>query len=189
MNRLKAALLSIRLLAVFCLIVFALGIGFGLVSYGLVKDQMVPIIKEAFGGVIVEGSDFKTIMNIFVRNVWASATLMVLGVLIVPTLLILFVNGFIVGIVGDYSLDKGISLVKLLMGILPHGIFEVPAILLSAAVGLKVGLNAIFPKGKSRVMAVAEGVRDATSVYLLVILPLILVAAFIEVLISKRLVS
>ena len=50
--------------------------------------------------------------------------------------LALGVNGATLGLFAGYYVHQGIPLWKYLTGILPHGIFEIPALILSAALGL-----------------------------------------------------
>ncbi|MFR6395338.1 MAG: stage II sporulation protein M [Oscillospiraceae bacterium] len=45
-------------------------------------------------------------------------------------------NGAILGLFAGYYMRQNISLLKYLLGILPHGIFELTALILSAAMGL-----------------------------------------------------
>lgn len=71
---------------------------------------------------------------------------------------------------------------------LPHALFELPAAILSAAFGLRIGAAIMSPPagldvGKGLVMAVA----DYLKVFIFVVVPLLLVAAFLEANITPRL--
>lgn len=175
--------------AAFCLAVLLVGVAAGLISYEVVKEQFEPFVKAVFSGVLVQGSDFQTIVNIFARNTWSSIVLLALGVFILPTILLLFSNGFLVGFVSRLAMERGLGATKILLGIAPHGIFEVPAIILSASLGLRVGAAVIFPRGEGRLRAASLRIREASAFYLLVVLPLIAIAAVVEVLVSKRIVG
>jgi len=95
----------------------------------------------------------------------------------------------VTGLVLRMALDKGLGGGRIFWGIAPHGILEVPAILLSAALGLRTGFRLLFPRGKSRLKAVSEAFREASAFYVLFVFPLIIVAAFVEVLVSKRIIA
>ncbi|MCX6695213.1 MAG: stage II sporulation protein M [Candidatus Altiarchaeota archaeon] len=168
---------------------FAFGIAFGAASYGRVIDKLLPVIEETFRDIMIDGNDLQTVANILVRNVWASTVVMIFGVFIAPTLLILFSNGFIVGIVARLALERGAGLHKIFFGVVPHGIFEIPAILFASSAGMRVGLSAIFPGGKSRINAVSDRIKEAMAAYFTIVLPLLVIAAFVEVFVSKRMIQ
>lgn len=54
-----------------------------------------------------------------------------------PTIVILFINGIWIGAVIASKLIDGTSIFEIGIKILPHGIFEFPALLLAGAMGLK----------------------------------------------------
>jgi len=95
-------------------------------------------------------------------------------------------NGAIVGVVGAI-LDK--PLTYFIAGIVPHGIFEIPAILIAAAIGLKFnskiifGILAAFSKKDEDATTVlrkyiTEGIESWKLIYL--VLLLLTIAAIIE---------
>ena len=188
MSVLKPILWDCRWIALLSLAIMALGILLGFISYDLVKDDMIPVIKQVFGSVVAAKSDLLMIIQVFLTNTWASLALMILGVFILPTLLIMLSNGFVVGVVMTMSLEKGLTAGKLFLGIMPHGVFEIPAIILSASLGIRIAVKTILPAGRRRRIAFAQGVREAAAAYITVVLPLLVVAALVEVLVSKRLV-
>ena len=63
--------------------------------------------------------------------------------------------------------------------LLPHGVIEIPMILLSSAVGLRLG-RSLLDKIKGRGSLGAE-VRRGLTLYVSVVLPLLLLAAVVEV--------
>ncbi len=85
-------------------------------------------------------------LGIFFNNAFASilALLSGLGAGLIP-LLFMLSNGMVIGIVLEMIIQgrrrEGITL--FLVGILPHGIFELPAVLISTAIGLKLGYSVI----------------------------------------------
>ena len=80
---------------------------------------------------------------------------------------------------------EGISILSFtVLGILPHGIFEIPAFIISAAFGLKLGYHLIFPlTGKKRGESLVTIWREYWSVFPL-IMNLLILAAIVEVLVT-----
>ncbi len=76
---------------------------------------------------------------IFLKNLLASATAMLLGVgLGLMPLMVVTSNGFLLGIVG-YGVVQKEGWLYLAAGILPHGIIELPVVLVSIAIGFRLG--------------------------------------------------
>lgn len=63
------------------------------------------------------------------------------------------------------------------LAIVPHGIFELPAFLLSAAIGLRLGREVLKRKGERHLK---KELWNGLRMYLILILPLLLIAALIE---------
>lgn len=90
-------------------------------------------------------------------------------------LLLAFLNGYIIGFVANFSVaSAGIfSLWKLL----PHGIFELPALIISLGLGLKLGMF-IFAKNKKK--RFLYDLKNSLRVFVFVIIPLLIIAGIIE---------
>ena len=94
--------------------------------------------------------------------------------------LTLGVNGATLGLFAGYYVHKGISLWKYLVGILPHGIFEIPALILSAALGLYLCSAVSGALRKKQKGAVSAAANQCGQILLWWVLPLIAAAAVIE---------
>jgi uncharacterized membrane protein SpoIIM required for sporulation len=66
----------------------------------------------------------------------------------------------------------------------PHGVLEIPAFILSFSMYIMIFIT--FLKSGGKMKYVIESYRNFLIVYLLIILPLFLIAAFIESLILSR---
>jgi stage II sporulation protein M len=78
-------------------------------------------------------------MIIFLKNLLASAMAMLLGLgLGLVPLMVVTSNGFLLGIVGYGAVQKA-GMLFLAAGILPHGIIELPVVLVSIAIGFRLG--------------------------------------------------
>ncbi len=141
--------------------------------------------------IVFGGSPLRGIIYLLINNLVASLTVMLLGVIMgIPTLLGLFSNGALLGGVMAALASEGIPVFPfILLGIVPHGIFELPAFFISAAFGLKVGYHLIFPlPGKKRGESLVTIWREYWSVFPL-ILKLLVLAAILEVLVTPQLLS
>lgn len=90
-------------------------------------------------------------------------------------------NAAIVGVLAAYYHHNGLSLAVFFAGILPHGIFEIPALLLSISLGVIVCYNiALFLCCRKKAAPMLELFTNVLRTLLLVIFPLVVIAAVIE---------
>jgi stage II sporulation protein M len=76
----------------------------------------------------------------------------------------------------------------ILAGVVPHGIFEIPALMIGSAVVLYMGVAIVTPQtGKSMGEVILELFADWTKIFLGVVVPLLAVAALIEAYITPGL--
>jgi len=97
-----------------------------------------------------------------------------------PTLAIICFNGAIIGIIMAYLKFNGNSVMEfLLAGVVPHGIFEIPAIILAGALAVTITLG-VYQKLDNRRFPLKSVILDAFKTFLFVCLPLLLIAALVE---------
>ncbi|ANE46821.1 hypothetical protein SY83_11610 [Paenibacillus swuensis] len=88
-----------------------------------------------------EHARFILFVFIFLNNAIKSVIVMFTGLLfgIIPTIF-LFINGLVMGYIFGMAADQGADVGRLfLRGILPHGIIELPVMIVSGAIGLNLG--------------------------------------------------
>ncbi|NOZ59277.1 MAG: stage II sporulation protein M [Euryarchaeota archaeon] len=109
------------------------------------------------------------------RNAGEEALKFYLSLFLIPAG-VLLLNGAVLGfLLGFYLSSPGEYLARLL----PHAIFELPAILLSAGIGIKIG-DALLPELGTRLQAeLLRQARRTLPLYLLVVL-LLCVGAYLE---------
>jgi len=149
-----------------------------------VIDSFLKEFQDMFGP-LKEMTSLELFFTIFFVNTRTSFLIMMLGVFIgFFPFLSLWGNGTVVGLLyGKFIAEGGNSLV-FLMGILPHGVIEIPAILIAASQGFRLGKEIISPpQGKSRSEALRYNIRKGLKLFALII-PLLLIAALIEVYLS-----
>lgn len=138
-------------------------------------NQILELIKE----ILLETENLSSIELIFYiifNNIKSSFFGIIFGFAfgILP-LIIAIANGYILGFVSLLSVNNYgfVSLWKLL----PHGIFELPAIFISLGLGLKLG-TFVFQKNKQK--SFKDYLSNSLRVFLLIVVPLLVVAGIIE---------
>lgn len=187
----KKHLSDIRSYIIFSIIFFLISIVIGYFFARSNPDETAKIIDDFRK--MIEGAGEPSTISLFIfillRNTFASLLAMLLGVVFgIFPLLGLFTNGMMLGIFAFLFSEKITSVIVFLAGILPHGIFELAAFFFSAATGLWLGMAFIkwllFDK---------EWINDkfiqSVKFFAIVILPLLVLAAFIETFITPKILS
>ncbi len=129
---------------------------------------------------------------IFMNNFLSMAQMLLLGFLAgISPLVTLGVNGALVGTLLSFSVREGAPLLPMIaFGLLPHGVFELFAFFLCAAIGLKFGYHCIASPlpGKTRGQSFRFIWKEAISILPLVV-ALLIIAAAIEILVTPRLME
>lgn len=122
---------------------------------------------------------FMIFLFIFLNNAIKGFFVIVLGFLfgIVP-LMFVFLNGQLVGFLLGISQIRELGIGRMIAGIAPHGILEIPAIMLSAGYGIWLGYR--FYRFFWRKDSFRIYFSFALKKYFTLILPLLFVAALIE---------
>lgn len=85
------------------------------------------------------------------------------------------------GVLGIFKLIGFSPLMLFTAGLLPHGMFEIPALMIASAIVLRIGAALVTPQlGKSMGQVILELLADWAKVFLGVVAPLLAVAALIE---------
>jgi len=125
---------------------------------------------------------------IFLKNLLASSMAMLLGLgLGLLPLMVVTSNGFILGIVAYEAVQK-VGWLYLAAGILPHGIIELPVILVSIAIGFRLGYLLALSILREKADLSSE-IRIAFHFLIRWVTPLLLLAAAVETLITPFIMS
>ncbi|AAB90615.1 stage II sporulation protein M [Archaeoglobus fulgidus] len=124
---------------------------------------------------------------IFANNAGKSLIAMLAGFFfgIFPIAFVML-NGYIVGVVISWR-EPDWGLAKVVLAIIPHGILEIPAIIIACAYGVWLGYRfylALF-RGEEFKKYLLRAVR----VYVKLVLPILLIAAFVEAFITPVVVG
>jgi stage II sporulation protein M len=160
--------------------------------YPDLMEQIAAAFADRFGE--EPALDFNLAKDIFLQNLTASAIAWLGGIIlgILPFLMVT-VNGFILGYVILYVANAserfGESIVFLLTGLIPHAIFELPAFLLAAVLGLSLGLDWLGQEARGQRLLTLKRTFLGSVKYFALVVVLLAAAALIEVFISGQLVN
>jgi stage II sporulation protein M len=132
-------------------------------------------------------------LGLFINNTRASLLIALTGFIpiFLPALSILFFNGAIMGVLFAFMSTHGVevSIFSMLMtGIVPHGVFEIPAVVLSGAIAFYLSLG-IFRKLNDRQYSFKTCVLNAGKTFLFVVVPLLIIAAIVEAFITPLIMT
>jgi stage II sporulation protein M len=160
---------------IFILIIFVV---FSFIGYfTILPKEIENLIREKLNEIVAmfEGLGLLgTIWKIFSNNVYVSFASVTFGILFgIFPIITTISNGFILG----YVANKAVSIggVVILWKLLPHGVFELPAVIISLGIGLRLGLTFISNRKKLK----NESLK-ALMAFLLILTPLLIIAAIIE---------
>ena len=151
----------------------------GMLTPSSVREELTKAFQgfaENYRG--LEGG--KLFFTILLHNVVATIFLLISGVIIgiIPTFAI-GANGFVLGVVYRQTAEvMGYS--KAALKVLPHGVFELPALLIAASYGLWLGVMAIRRMRVKESTLLRFHIEHAFRRYFTVVFPLLVVAAGIE---------
>jgi len=148
--------------------------------------EFIQIVRDQVMGQVDAREPVSLAVVIFVNNLQACILLFVGGATVgILTLFIIASNGIIIGgIIELVREERGLLYVA--AAILPHGIFEIPSFIISASLGFILGASLLAEwrgEGDSAATAMAHA-----RTFLLVVVPLVAIAAFIEAFITPQII-
>jgi len=164
---------------VFAVGVFSLLFLIGFMFPIFFRAEIILFMEEL--SMLIEGKGLSGIFSfIFFNNIKASFFVLVLGIGVgVFPLIAAIANGYLLGFVTrEVAITNGLLT---MWRLLPHGIFELPAIIFSMGMGIKIGMDLITVKRRKKEKLKSNYARGLR-VYLFIILPLLLIAGIIEAL-------
>ena len=102
------------------------------------------------------------------------------GIFLLPVINSLFFSGFTVGLIINNLIVLNNGLKNSLLIILPHAIFEIPAIIIAGAAGFKIPYEIVrYLAGKKETILTKEDVKEYLTLALISVI-LIVIAAWVE---------
>jgi len=177
---------SLKPLFILCLLIFV----FSMVSGWYFGKDIAHIITQDLAEMLpdIENSDITSIFSLILfNNLFVNLLWMILGLFAAfPSVYFSSFNGFILGAFA-YTFAVETSTTLVVVGLLPHGIIEIPTMILSSSVGMGLGytvINKLRGKGSIR-----KELNLAVKLYIRRIVPLVILAAIIEVTITPLLIG
>lgn len=150
---------------------------------GMVLEEL----QEMFGSILKLPS-LGQFLFILLNNSITAFLAILLGIIFgIFPFLILFSNGTVLGIVA-YSLKTSFSWSMFFVGTVPHGIIEIPVIILACAIGFRLG-KVFFKQLFKKEGDIKTELNFALDFFLKFLFPLLILAAAIEVFITARLLE
>ncbi|OKY79060.1 MAG: putative membrane protein [Candidatus Methanohalarchaeum thermophilum] len=154
------------------------------ILYGLNQKEWFKEINLPLGE--IAQLNFLDFINITLHNWIVAFRTAFSGIFLgIPPIGSLFYNGYIIGLARLLTED----LRTLLLGILPHGVIELPALAIAGAIGIKIGIDSIKLITKKITL---KKFSSNLKKYLKIItglLPLFILAGFIEIFITPLFMS
>lgn len=177
----KSSLKSLKKVKKYIILSLILFFASAIIGYAfpqLFEKQVLELIKQLIEQ--TEGlSGFELIAFIIANNIKSAFFGLAFGIFfaIVP-LGILLVNGYVLGFVTNKTVAAQSILV--LWRLTPHGIFEIPAILISIGFGIRLGLFLFIYHGKNKKKEFWEWIKEGTRIFIFIVIPLLVIAGIIE---------
>lgn len=157
------------------IILFLVSVAFGFIFPLFFKEQIKTLILSLMDSTKNLGT-FGLVLFIFKNNVLVALFSVVLGILFgIFPIITCIINGYVLGFIARTSVEQAGALV--LLRLLPHGVFELPAVLISLGIGLKIGFL-VFLKNPRKEIPI--NAKMAVKIFLMLLLPLLLIAGIIE---------
>lgn len=177
----------------YCLCVSAVFILSALIMFfciSVAEKQQLTELYNSIGAMldgknVVNSDGTLSFFGILFNNIRAGLLISVMGIAPFLFLPVLFVglNGAVVGMIMAITgvLYNESVIILFVKYILPHGIFEIPALILEGVIGAKICML-ICKKisGKARDESFLKHIKGCVGMYVLYVLPMTLIAAFIE---------
>ena len=147
-----------------------------------VGENLMKLFEKEVAGQIMGKDSTDIFVKLFFNNLEACLLLFLGGASFgILTIFIMSLNGILIGSIMEI-VHKEHSVAFVIAAILPHGIFEIPAFILSGALGVLLAQSLIaewYQGGDT-----AEDAKRFTQLFVVYVLPLVGIAAFVEAFIT-----
>jgi stage II sporulation protein M len=154
----------------------------GTIQNPQIGEDLMKLFEKEVAGQITGKETPEIFVRIFINNLEACVLLLLGGASFgILTLFVLSLNGILIGSVMEI-VHQNHSPVFVAAAILPHGIFEIPAFILSGALGILLA-QALIAEWYHGGDAAREAAGFAR-LFILYVIPLVVIAAFVEAFIT-----
>ncbi|MCK9580170.1 MAG: stage II sporulation protein M [Methanoregula sp.] len=147
-----------------------------------VGDSLMSLFEKEVAGQIDGTNPYDMVIKLFANNLEACLLLFLGGASFgILTIFIMSINGIVIGAIMEI-VSKEHSALFVAAALIPHGIFEIPAFILSGALGILLAQSLIaewYGRGDT-----AGAAQAFARLFLMFVLPLITAAACVEAFIT-----
>ncbi len=183
-------LYSLRSYILFSSLVFAASALFGYAIARNYPAETQTIIEEMKKMFLFEEETTQLGLFLFIleNNITKLFIILPLGIFagLIPFFSVSF-NGFILGAFAEIVSQEA-SWQFFILGIIPHGIIEIPVLILSSAIGMRIGKVAFY-RLFSKKESLQEELAKALKFFVLILIPLLFIAAFIETFVTSEILA
>ena len=173
-NYLKESLIQIIIIAT----IFITSIFLGFFSANLLSQIISPLLRQIINQTI-DLDTTELIFFILQNNLQTSFFGFISGIFLgIFPILTTLINGVVIGYVIERATQLS-SFLEIINTFIPHGIFEIPAVIISLALGLKF-TGFILAKPGHKIKELKRRFYNSINIFLFIILPLLIIAAIIE---------
>lgn len=129
-NEIKSTFADNKFLILFSATAFIISLILGYVYQASLHETFAPVVQEISNN-LEQGVITFSFKDIFINNIVIVFEVFILGIIFCFSIIILLFNGFFLG----YFIGAQDNLFYSLMLIIPHGIFELPSLILATSAG------------------------------------------------------
>jgi uncharacterized membrane protein SpoIIM required for sporulation len=146
-------------------------------------SEIDQLVNHDFADYYSENPAASFALHVWINNSWVAAQCIAFAVLLgIPIPWLVFQNALNVGVIAGFMFDAGKA--GLFLSLLaPHGLLELTAVFLAAAVGMQLGWSVVSPGNRPRGQVLAEQGRAVVSVAVGLV-AVLLVSGLIEALVT-----
>lgn len=148
---------------------------------------------------IKDHTQFERLLIVFKSNLYncTIAILLGIGLGIIPIYITIY-NGVLMGTVISYTSKTPNGVVRFIISIIPHGIIEIPIMLISIGIGLRMGCNTFSflkallksdDKKPDRKRVLIQELKQSALFYTKWIIPGLLIAAIVETYVTPLIIE
>jgi stage II sporulation protein M len=159
----------------------------GTMQNPVIGENLMKLFEKEVAGEIMGKDSTEIFVKLFFNNLEACILLFLGGASFgIITIFIITLNGILIGAIMEIvHTDHSVAFVA--AAILPHGIFEIPAFILSGAIGILLAQSLIneWYNGTDT----ADDARKLAQTFITYVLPLVAIAAFVEAFITPIIIQ
>ena len=147
-----------------------------------IGEDLMTLFEKEVAGQIVGKNSTEIFVRLFFNNIEACLLLFLGGASFgILTIFIMSLNGILIGSIMEI-VHNDHTVIFVAAAILPHGIFEIPAFILSGSLGILLAQSLIaeWYHGEDT----AENAKWFTRLFTVYVIPLVVIAAFVEAFIT-----